>query len=61
MNGLGIGLVVAAGIAIGFTAGAPGEFSRHEMALTIMFWSFMAGTIFEMYRLAFKGRSQRRR
>jgi hypothetical protein len=61
MNGLGIGLVVAAGIAIGFSAGSDGEVPPHEMAATIVFWSFMAGTIFEMYRLAFKGRSQRRR
>jgi hypothetical protein len=51
MNGFGIGLTVAVGILIAFAIGAP-DFPRDEMIMTVVFWGFMSGLIFEMYRLA---------
>lgn len=52
MNGFGIGLTVALGIATGFALSSPGV-EPQETLLTVLFWSFMAGLLYELYRIAF--------
>jgi hypothetical protein len=53
VNGLGVGTTVSLGVLLGFALFAPADFPRAEMAVTILFWGFITGLIFEAYRFAF--------
>lgn len=51
MNGFGIGTVVALGIAIAVGLRSP-DIQGTEVIITVVFWSFLSGLIFEAYRIA---------
>lgn len=60
MNGFGVGLTVGIGIIIAMILQSPG-LQASEAIMTVLFWSFMIGLIFELYRLAFSWKHPFRR
>jgi hypothetical protein len=59
MNGFGVGLTVAAGILIALALRAP-DVGSTETLITVLFWSFLVGSIVELYRLALQRGGSRR-
>jgi hypothetical protein len=55
MNGIGVGLVVAAGCLIGLRIVAP-EMQPGEVFATLFFYGGMTGLLFELYRFVLKPR-----